>query len=317
MGAAERQRIVGYAAAVLTGAIVGLTWVLQSHVLGQKIIGAAELNWLNMIGLSLIVWPVALSRARANPGGRLLPQGTPVRWLVVFACCAAAIFYFRNVGVGLCGATTAAVVTRVELALVFALTYLVLKQRVAPWGWVGAALLVAGVFRVSGVGAEALDFHAFGVAALVISAIGVATNALIIKTQFGKVTDDLIILFSATTQTIVFSVVVPGFVGFGWVAGLLARPDVLWLVALGSAAIAANLFTYYFAMKRAPMWTVRILALIGPPVAMVADHFLLGTPITAAGVQGLTAVMIGATMVILSGRERAANGGQRRRTAAT
>ncbi|MCD6361749.1 MAG: hypothetical protein J7M38_12915, partial [Armatimonadetes bacterium] len=115
----------GYAAALLTGGMVGLIWVLQSHVLSLGVIGPAELNWLNVVGMMLIVWPVVLVRGR----GRVLPAGTPVKWLVIFACNAAAIFYLRNVGVGLCGATTAAVVTRIELVLVFALTYLVLRQR--------------------------------------------------------------------------------------------------------------------------------------------------------------------------------------------
>ena len=75
-------------------------------------------------------------------------------------------------------------------------------------------------------------------------------------------------------------------------------------MALGAFGIFVNLFVYYYAMKRVPMWSVRILVLTGPPVAMIADYLLLGSPITAAGVQGLTAVLIGATLVILGGRER-------------
>lgn len=296
----QSQAAAGYTAAVLAGGAVGLIWVLQSHVLGLGVIGAAELNWLNVIGMGLIVWPIVLVRGR----GRVIPQSTPIKWLALFACNAGGIFYFRNIGVGLCGATTAAVVTRVELALVFTLTYLVLKQRVAPWGWVGAALLIAGVFRVSGVGSAAMEFNAMGIGALVASAVGVAGNALIIKTQFHRVTNELVILFSATIQTLIFSLVVPVFVGLDGVRAVLARPDMIALVSLGAFGIFANLFLYYYAMKRVPMWSVRILVLTGPPVAMLADYFILRSPITAAGVQGLTAVMIGATVVILSGRER-------------
>jgi len=292
----------GYTGALLAGAMVGLIWVLQSHVLGLGVIGPAELNWLNVIGVAVIVWPIVLLRG----GGTVIRPGTPVKWLALFACNAGAIFYFRNVGVGLCGATTAAVVTRVELVLVFVLTYLVLKQRVAPWGWVGAALLVAGALRVSGVGSADMQFSAPGIAALVASAVGVAGNALIIKTQFQRVANELVILFSATIQTALYSVLVPVFVGLEGVREALTRPDVLLLVALGAFGIFANLFLYYYAMKRVPMWSVRILVLSGPPVAMVADYLLLGSPITAAGVQGLTAVLIGAAMVILSGRENGA-----------
>ncbi len=294
----------GYVAALMSGTIMGLTWVIQSHLLGLEVIGPAELNWLNIVGVALIIWPVAILRAK----GRIVPEGTPVKWLVLFACTAACIFYFRNVGVGLCGATTAALVNRVELVLIFVLTYLVLKQRVAPWGWIGAALLVAGVFRVAGLGAENLEFNAVGIGALVLAAMGIASNALIIKTHFGKVANELVILFSATIQTALYSLIVPIFVGMDGVLAVLRDPRMLGLAALGAVCIAGNLFTYYYAMKRAPMWIVRILALTGPPVAMLADHFILGSPVTVAGVQGLVAVMIGATVVILSARGD--NGGQ-------
>lgn len=294
----------GYLAALVTGAIVGMYWVLQSHTLSLNVVGPAELNWLNIIVVALIVWPLVLARSR----GRVIPPGTPVGWLLLFALNAAAIFYLRNVGVGLCGATTASLVMSVELVLVFTLTYLVLKQRVAPWGWVGALLLVAGVFRVSGVGSAQMQFSAAGIAALVTAAVCLAGNALIIKTQFQRVPNELVILFSATIQTVVFAVLVPAFAGLSGVRSVLARPEVLLLVGLGGISIFSSLFLYYYAMKRVPMWSVRILALAGPPTAMLGDHFILGAPVTAAGLQGLTAVLIGATMVILSGKENGRDG---------
>ena len=288
----------GYLAALMSGGIMGLTWVVQSRVLSLGVVGPAELNWLNMIGLCLIVWPMVLLRHR----GRVVPRGTPVGWLVVFSLTAACIFYLRNVGVGLCGATTAAVVNRIEIALVFVLTYLVLHQRVRPWGWVGAAVLVAGTLRVAGVGSGGLAYNLIGLAALVVSAAGIATNALIITTHFHRVANERVILFSATIQVIVFSILVPAIAGAEGIQAALGNPYVLKLAGLGTLGIASNLFAYYYAMKRAPMWMVRILALVGPPTAMVADHFILGSPITAAGVQGLVAVLAGATVVILSGR---------------
>ena len=142
------------------------------------------------------------------------------------------------------------------------------------------------------------------------SAVGVAANALIIKMQFRRVANELVILFSATVQTIIYSLVVPVFAGLDGVRAALARPDIVVLVALGAVAIFGNLFLYYYAMKRAPMWAVRILVLTGPPVAMIADHFLLNSPITAAGVQGLVAVLIGATMVIMSERRATTGPGE-------
>lgn len=299
----DRQRrwttTCGYAAAVLAGAIVGLYWVLQSYTLDLGVIGPAELNWLNIMVVALIVWPLVWVRS----AGAILPPGTPVGWLVLFALNAAAIFYLRNLGVSRCGATTASVVMTVELLLVFVLTYAVLRQRVAAWGWVGAVLLVAGVLRVAGVGSAQMHLLTTGIVALVVAAVCLAGNALIIKTQFQRVPNTLVILFSATTQTLVFAVVVSSLVGLDGVREVFRRPQLLLLVALGGLSIFTSLFLYYYAMKRVPMWAVRILALTGPPTAMLGDHFLLGSPITAPAVQGLAAVLVGATLVIISGQE--------------
>jgi drug/metabolite transporter (DMT)-like permease len=293
--------IAGDAAALLSGVMMGLTWPLQKYILDQGMVGPAGLNWLNMIGIALIVWPAYLIRFRRSA----FPARTPFKWLGLFACIAACIFYFRNLGVGITGATTAAVVARSEVAFVFLVSYLVLRQRVNLWGWAGTALLMLGALRVAGVGSQTLTFSAVGLSALLIASAGIAVNALIIKLNFGRVPNELVILASATVQTLIFSVVAPASGELPGVAQVLAHPRLLGLVALGSVIIPANLFTYYYAMKRAPMWAVRMLALTGPPVAALADHFILHAPVTAAHLQGLAAVLIGAPLVILSARESA------------
>lgn len=298
-------RAAGYTAALLSGVAVGLVWALQKHVLDQKIVGPAGLNWLNMLGINLIIWPAYLIRYRRN----LFPAATPFKWLGLFACIAAGIFYCRNLGVGMTGATTAAVVTRSDVAFVFVLSYLVLRQRVNAWGWAGTVLLLLGALRVAGVGLGPLSFDGAGLTVLLASAAGVAVNALIITLHFNRIPNELVILASATVQAILFAVIVPAGGGMGGVAQVFAEPRVLGLIALGSAMIAANLFTYYYAMKRAPMWAVRMLALTGAPVAALADHFVLHAPVTAAHLQGLAAVLIGAPLVILSAGNSRTKGG--------
>ncbi len=288
----------GYAAALLSGLLMGITWVIVKLILDAGVLGPADLNWLSMIGMSLIIWPVYLLRHRGN----CFPRGRPYGWLVVFALLASTIFYSRNLGVGICGATAAAIVSRVETAFVFILSYLVLRQAVGRLGWLGSALLVAGALRTVGVGSAQVQIDLLGVGALVLAALCIALNAVIIKTQFGRVPNEMVILASATVQTTVFSIAVPLFVGLDGVRMALADPRLLGLVALAVAVITANLFSYYYAMKRVPMWAARMLALLAPPVAVVADHFILGAPITAAALQGLTLVLVGATLVILSGR---------------
>ncbi|MGI5819305.1 MAG: DMT family transporter [Armatimonadota bacterium] len=291
-------RLAGYIAALLSGVVMGTSWVLFKLELNLEALGPADVNWLNMIGVAIIVWPVYLIRHR----GRRFPREHPYRWLLLFATFAAAIFYLRNIGVDLCGATTAAIVSRIETGFVFMLSYLALRQPVSGLGWFGTAVLLAGALRTIGVGSAELVFPIAGVIALVGAAMFIALNATIIKTQFNRVPNEMAILASATVQTVIFTIVVPTFVGLEGARFVLANPHYLGLVALASLGIAGNLFLYYYAMKRAPMWAVRVLALIALPTAVAGDYLILGQPITMNAVQGMALVIVGALIVIQSGR---------------
>ncbi|MFO8080136.1 MAG: DMT family transporter [Armatimonadota bacterium] len=300
-------KIAGYVAALTAGVVMGLSWVIFKLELNLEALGAADVNWLNMIGVAIIIWPVYLIRHRGNT----FPREQPYRWLLLFATFAAGIFYLRNIGVDLCGATTAAIVSRVETGFVFMLSYLVLRQAVSGLGWFGTAVLLLGALRTIGVGSAEMIFPIGGVVALVGAALLIAFNAAIIKTQFNRVPNEMVVLASATVQTAIFSVVVPVFVGLEGVRFVLANPQYLGLIALASVSIAGNLFLYYYAMKRAPMWAVRVLALISLPSAVAADYLILGEPITMNAVQGMVLVIIGALIIIQSGRRRGKTKGRR------
>jgi len=298
------SRMAGYIAALLAGVVMGLSWVVFKLELNLDGLGPADVNWLNMIGVAIIIWPVYLVRNREN----LFPADKPYRWLLLFAVFATGIFYLRNVGVDLCGATTAAIVSRVETGFVFILSYLVLQQAVSALGWIGTAVLVLGALRTIGVGSAEMTFPVAGVIALIGAALLIAFNAVIIKTKFNQVPNEMVILASATVQTTIFTIVVPLLVGFQGARFLLAHPQYFGLVALASLGIAGNLFLYYYAMKRAPMWAVRVLALIALPAAVAGDYFVLHEPITPIAVQGMGLVMLGALIVIQAGRRGNGNG---------
>ncbi len=116
--------------------------------------------------------------------------------------------------------------------------------------------------------------------------------------------NELVVLASATIQTLIFSIAVPTLVGLEGIQYVLANPRYLGLIALASLGIAGNLFLYYYAMKRAPMWAVRVLALISLPATVAGDYLILNEPITTNAVQGMLLVMAGAVIVIQAGRRQ-------------
>ena len=301
-----KRGLAGYIAALLSGIVMGATWVIFKLELNVEALGPVDVNWLNMLAVAMIIWPVYLVRHR----GSLFTREQPWKWLAAFAGTAAAIFYLRNLGVDLCGATTSAIVSRTETGFVFILSYAILGEVVSPLGWLGTLLLLAGALRASGIGAEGLSFPLIGVGALVLGAALIAINGVIIKSKFNKAPNELLILASATVQSIVFTSAGAAFVGGDGARAVLADPRLIGLVMLAALAISGNLFLYYYAMKRAPMWAVRILALVAMPAAVAGDYFVLGQPITPEAVQGMGLVMAGAMIVIHAGRRRNGDDGE-------
>ncbi len=286
----------GFAAALLTGAVMGVSWPLQKHILAQGVIGPGTLHWLNVIGLFTIILPLYLVRF----GTRLRWDGFRPWWLLPFGGVACVMHYCRNFGVAATTSTTAAVVEETEIVFVFLLSYLVMRRAVRPLGWLGTALVAYGVLRVALVGAQTLQFDPLGIAALVVVGLTIAVNATMVKMLFRTIPYELIILGSITVQIVVYSLAVPSSGALPTVARLLTMPGLLALVALGSVVWGTRLMLYYYALRRAPVWAVRMLALTGLPVATLADLAVLHVPVTWAHLEGLIAAMAGATMVIVS-----------------
>ncbi|MEA3403588.1 MAG: DMT family transporter [Armatimonadota bacterium] len=293
-------RAAGYLAALLTGTAMGIAWPLQKYILSQQVIGPATLHWLNVCGLLALVAPVYLLRYR----GRLRWRGFSPAWLVLFGGVASVMHYCRKYGLAETSATTAAVVERSEVVFVFLFSYLALRTPVRRLGWLGTALVLYGTTRVALVGSTALHFQPLGVVALVVVGLTIAINALLVKAKFTGIPNELIILGSMAVQITVYSIVVPASGALPSVRELLTMPVLIGLVGLGSVVWGTRLLLYYYALKRAPMWAVRMLTLSGLPVATLADLLVLRAPVTWAHVEGLVAAGAGAAMVVLSADRR-------------
>lgn len=296
--ASRRNTILGYMAIIASAVCTGATWPILKDVLGY--VEPLQANLLYILPALVVVGLIYSLRRR---GQSFLPTGAHFGWLLLFASFASVIFYTKSLGVDLTTATTGALVIRLELAIVFVLSYVVLKTRVTAAGWVGTVLLFLGTMSALGVSFGDLTFAPLGIAALIIAAVLTAGNAIIIKLHFGKLPSEMPALASCVCQTLFFSIILLSTGKFTATFASLANPRVAIEALILGLLTAGSLILYYFSMKRIPMWTCRILSLIGPVVAVLGDHFWLGTVITRGQLIGLTTVLCGATLVIISSRE--------------
>lgn len=281
-----------------SGVFAGLMYGVNKQLTGQ--VSALPVTFIEAVVATALLLPWYVLRFRGN----LWPKRTPWAWLLTFGLTAVILFYFRTLGVALTGPTTASLVTRFEIVLVLLYSALFLTEKPSVMGWVGSAALVLGMLA-------ALDLHSAnavvrltGVAAALACAAGIAINAIIIRLHLNRVRNELIALGNVTTQ----SLVLPLFVLFAGEMGMVTRavsePRQLVLLIVGGACIPAMLVTYYYAMKRIPMWSCRLLNLVTPVVALLLDHFWLHSRISLGQIMGLALVMGGAALVIVSGMGR-------------
>jgi len=287
--------MAGYAAALVSGAAAGLLYAVNKKLMDT--LSPLQVSWLEACIGFVALLPGYWLRFRRDP----LPRGTPWGWLVVFGLTAVVLFYFRTLGVALTSPTTTALLVRLEIVLVIVYSYLFLAERLAPLAWVGAALLIAGMLAAMDVSAQELVLRMGGLAALLIAALGIASNSIVIKLHLGRVRNELTSLANAGIQTVAFAVLLLATGQFAALPRLLADPHLLVLTLIGGLFIPLMLVPYYYAMKRIPMWSCRLLGLVTPVAAIVADFFWLHAPVTAGQLIGLALVTGGAALVIMSG----------------
>ncbi|MFP3904658.1 MAG: DMT family transporter [Armatimonadota bacterium] len=293
----SERALYGYIGIIASATFTGLNWPLLKDLMSQ--VSPLQANWLVIIPALVMIVPL-YAWYRRNQA--LLPPHTPYKWLLIFGLFASAIFYCRNVGTHLTTATTAALVVRMELAFVFILSYIILKTRVTALGWAGSALLLAGALLASGFSFGNLAFDWLGVGALFVAAALTALNSMIIKIFFGRIPAELPAIASCICQTVVFSCVL-GFSGrIPETVAAVQNPRVAVESLIGGVFMVLLLVLYYFAMKRIPVWLCRILTLFSTVVAMLGDHFWLGSDITVGQLAGFAGVIGGAVLVVLASR---------------
>ena len=289
------QRLLGYAGSLLAGLCAGLIWPLNKQ-LGHDL-SSAQVTWVEALVAMLVLAPVYLCRFRAQAW----PKRTPVFWLLLFGLTAAMLFYLRTLGTILTNPTTGSLVARTEVLLVFLFGYFVLKESLRPLSWLGAAALLAGMIFALDLPHEGLAFSLGGLAALLGCALGIASNAIIIRLKLNQVRNELTALANVSCQFAVLTLVLALSGGLGALPGALAQPHTLSLALLGGLLVPGMLTPYYYAMKRIPLWATRLFGLSTPAVAMLTDHFWLKSHVTAGQLAGLALVTGGAALVILAG----------------
>lgn len=235
--------------------------------------------------------------------GQLFRQGKTVWVLLVIGCIGFLGDLFANLGYthGSLGAGTALLKTDVLMANL--VTVLLYKERLGARGWIGTAVMLAGVLLVLNIDFRAGAFTPSDLFFL-LSAGSLAANAFVIKfaqQRYGK-DPDMISYVNNLVVLVLFTLV-------SLLSGDLGRaPEAVaafpWQVLLGGLAQTCIYFFYYRNLKRHPVWKVKLYLLLMPVVSALIGVLFLGEALTVRSILGSVVVLLGAAVLLVGGGDQ-------------
>jgi len=223
---------------------------------------------------------------------RLAPRGAG-GLLVVMGVFAIAINLLLFAALKWTTATNHALLYRLDVVFVILLGGLLGLERI---GWRALVLLpvmLLGIALVAEVGSGGLQMHVVGDLMVVGAAAGFAINAFIIRRILQSMDVEATALVNVTITWL-------GFAGWAILQDDLAHvgPAVgdplvwSWVILLGTV-YAFFMLLYYVALRRMPVWKLRMWMLSTPVLVAVADAALWGTRLSVQQGIGMALVLVG------------------------
>ena len=223
-------------------------------------------------------------------GWRRLRPRSVLGWLLLMGALSIAINLLWFASVKWTTATNVAMLFRLDLVFVVLIGAALGLERI---GWLQLAL-VPLMFVGLGLLAEVHKFdfggHLLGDLMVVVAALGLATNAFIIRHILRAMDEEAVALYNHSISML-------GFLLLALVCGDFARtPEVFastsaWLaIALLGVVGAVGLPSYYFALARMDVWKLRTFMLATPVLTVLIEWPLWGVRLSL--LQGLGAAVI-------------------------
>ena len=254
-------------------------------------------------GASALLWlGVALS------GGKRKVASIPAKLghLLAIGAVGSMIQVSTLVGLKFSSPTNAAIITRVDIGIALLLGLIFLRERPRALDLPGALLMIGGALRTVGLGEEGFRLG-IGDLLFLVAALGLSTNALLIKLSFRWLDRFVVAAFNTATMCLVSTV---------FAFALREASDFAWLVGNPASLLpplffASAIATYYFSLTHLPIWLARAFTLLQPPIAAALAAVIVGEPFLARQAQGMALLILGGAMVVAGSKiDRPKGGGK-------
>jgi drug/metabolite transporter (DMT)-like permease len=297
----------GVACSVGTASFAALYVTLDRFVMDRGF-GPYPVGFLCCATCSTLFLARILAQGR---GGELRAACRASGWrLLLIGLLGAGIQTSVVTGVALAGPVSFAILSRTDVLFTLVLSWVLLRERLGAWDGVAIGVMVAGSWRTLGV--SPAELVAAGPALMgdglcIVSALGVAVNAFLIKGAMHRVRLDIVA--GLNTGMMALACLLASAAG-GTAGELAAMPAaLLWVMLLAGAAQHLHFNVYYKALSSLPVWLVRVFTLSTPVMACLLSLVLLARPPRAAELQGMALVAAGAAVAIWQLHARARSEG--------
>ena len=239
---------------------------------------------------------------------RRLAVGEVGGWLLLMGALSAVINLCWFAGMKWTTATNATLLFRADVLFVLLIGAVLGLERLTAAAWAVVPLMLLGFALLMEV--QTLDWggHARGDLLIIISALGLAVNAFVIRHILRSMDGEAVALYNHAFSGLAFAILM--FVeGPRIPQAALAHPaQWIWIVAVGVIA-AVSLPLYYAALRRLAVWKLRVLMLLSPPLGAFAEWVFWGATLNPGQWVGAAFLLAGAAALVLGERTPAAPAG--------
>jgi drug/metabolite transporter (DMT)-like permease len=231
-------------------------------------------------------------------GWRRLKPHDKGRWLLLMGAISIVINITWFAAVKWTTATNMAVLIRFDVLFVVLIGCSLGLERIGPGQIVLVPVMLFGLALLAEIRHFDWTGHAVGDLMTIVTALGLAANAFIIRHIMQKMDESSVALYNHAISMLGFAALAAATGSFARLGDVTRTPGGWLPIAVLGALVAASLPLYYVALRRMDVWKLRLFMLAGPVLAGLVEWPLWGGSFSPEQWLGAAVIVAGLAVLI-------------------
>lgn len=284
--------------------VVALALIWSSYIVLSKVaVSYLPVFMVGLLSRSVAVVGLSLLVLFNRQGKFLIKFNGKGRLLILIGVFAFLLDVSAFIGLRYSTAINGSILLRTDILFTIIIGHLLLRERLNRTDWPSITGMAIGSVMVMDLDLREFQFHYLGDMMFLVSAALIVCNAFIIKMKLADIQNGVIAFYNnlvATLCYLLFFLIQGDYLKMSLV---LASPKLKFVLISMGVFDVLLLITYYYSLKRLPVWIVRTLLLLIPLFGIILSRVFLKEVMEPIQICGMAIVLLGALGIILGRRK--------------